>query len=182
MQQPGSLPPFPPTFNPNAQPPPGGFPPFRPPQGFIPPPFSSSFPPGASSSPNGANGFRPPVTPGMYPPRPAHPGLGLPPLPGGLPGNPHITGVLTNPPPSSAPPGFVRDVKTTSVFVGSIATGIGDQTLVDLLNASPSISQVSQLTVTARRADLCTSSKGSVEVAASLKLSVSPFSKAPKSS
>ncbi|WWD18199.1 hypothetical protein CI109_102649 [Kwoniella shandongensis] len=156
---PGNLPPFPPTRPPNpngaAIPPPGGFPPFRPPpQGFVPPPFPPNFAPGSRPPPtmggpgggmpirpggpppgSGGGGgmppFRPPPSgpggPGGYQPRPQHPGLGLPPLPNGLP----------QPPRFQSPNGIPGspDVKTTSVFVGSIAPGIGDDTLRDLLNA-----------------------------------------------
>ena len=138
LQQSGNLPPYPPNYNPNG-PPPGMFPPFPPPQGFVAPPFPPNFHPGASSSANGANGFRPPPTPGAFPARPAHPGLGLPPLPAGMPAPPSFSGGT---PLSSAPPNFVPDpsVKTTKVFVGSIAPGINDQTLTDLLNVgSPRI-------------------------------------------
>ena len=64
----------------------------------------------------------------------------------------------------AAPPGFVREVKTTSVFVGSIAPGIKDGTLYDLLNVSgnPSIRRLrdSRVELTlpgARRVDHCMS-------------------------
>lgn len=65
--------------------------------------------------------FRPP---GMAYPPPVRPGLGQP-----HPGNPGQGGY--------GPPGgsrFVREVKTTKVFVGSISPGITDQTLEELLN------------------------------------------------
>ncbi|WRT65978.1 uncharacterized protein IL334_002929 [Kwoniella shivajii] len=160
FRPPGNLPPFPPNRPPNGAPmPPGQFPPFRPPPaGFVPPPFPPNFAPGSRPPPptlpisspgqgfnspipgaTGPNGlpYRPPPTgPGMggYPPRPTHPGLGLPPPPAGLPQAPRFAQDM---PPASTggPPGFVRDVKTTSVFVGSIAFGIEDDTLRDLLNA-----------------------------------------------
>ncbi|WVR05586.1 hypothetical protein IAU60_002605 [Kwoniella sp. DSM 27419] len=154
---PGSLPPFPPNRPPNpngAVPPPGGFPPFRPPPaGFVPPPFPPNFAPGSRPPPptlplgspapgqgygspgpggpdgpyhGGGGGFRPPPGPGMgYAPRPAHPGLGH--------GNGPTPAFGQGGP--GGPPGFVKDVKTTSVFVGGIAPGIQDQTLQDLLNA-----------------------------------------------
>ncbi|WWC68325.1 uncharacterized protein I206_102250 [Kwoniella pini CBS 10737] len=139
---PGSFipPPFPPNFSPGSRPPPPTLP--HSPAGIPQTPGYDS----PSSSSNGLN-FRPPPTgPGgigynQYPPpRPAHPGLGLPPLPAGLPQPPKFP---TPDSPSQgggqghngAPPGFVRDVKTTSVFVGSIAPGIDDETLKNLLNA-----------------------------------------------
>jgi hypothetical protein len=37
---------------------------------------------------------------------------------------------------ASTTPSFVREVKTTTIFVGSIAPGITDQTLKDLLSVS----------------------------------------------
>ncbi|RXK35530.1 hypothetical protein M231_07209 [Tremella mesenterica] len=80
-------------------------------------------------------GYRPP--PSAIPPRPIHPGIGLPPLPSGLPAPvQQMSSPSTNslPPPSSIP-GFTKEVKTTSVFVGSIAPGITDETLKELLNA-----------------------------------------------
>lgn len=90
-----------------------------------------------------APGFRPPPgAPGMGF-RPAHPGLGAQPGPGGpMGGPPRFPGPGGLPPPgmgsnggpSGAPPGFQREVKTTSVFVGSIAPGIDDDTLKGLLN------------------------------------------------
>jgi hypothetical protein len=66
--------------------------------------------------------FRPP---GMAYPPPVRPGLGNP-----HPGNPGQGGY--GPPGGSR--GFVREVKTTKVFVGSISPGITDQTLEELLN------------------------------------------------
>nr|XP_018265023.1 uncharacterized protein I303_03205 [Kwoniella dejecticola CBS 10117]OBR87181.1 hypothetical protein I303_03205 [Kwoniella dejecticola CBS 10117] len=166
FQPPGNLPPFPPTrppapgqaFPPFRPPPPGS---------FIPPPFPPNFSPGSRPPPptlpispaGGVSGppqtpgygspvpglpFRPPPSgPGgagfnqFPPPRPAHPGLGLPPLPAGLPQPPKFA-TPENPAQNQqngTPPGFVRDVKTTSVFVGSIAPGIDDETLKNLLNA-----------------------------------------------
>ncbi|WWC88177.1 uncharacterized protein L201_003082 [Kwoniella dendrophila CBS 6074] len=150
------LPPFPP----NRPPPSGGqFPPFRPPppgMQFVPPPFPPNFAPGSrpppptlpisSSSPQGPDqGFNSPIPtgPGFRPPpsgpsgQGGHPGLGLPPLPAGLPQPPRFQpspGAVVGG-PSNGPPGFVKDIKTTSVFVGSIAPGIDDNTLKDLLNA-----------------------------------------------
>ncbi|ORX35471.1 hypothetical protein BD324DRAFT_632974 [Kockovaella imperatae] len=116
---PGGVPPFPPNFQPGV-PPPGGFPPFRPPNaalGFVPPPFPPTLSPaGGDGSPGG---FRPPPNGFGFGPRP---GLGA--VPG-----------ASSSSSSGATPGFVREVKTTSVFVGGIAPGITDQTLKDLLNA-----------------------------------------------
>jgi hypothetical protein len=75
--------------------------------------------------------------------RPPHPGLGAQPGPGGpMGGPPRFPGPGGLPPPGmgsnggprGAPPGFQREVKTTSVFVGSIAPGIDDDTLKGLLN------------------------------------------------
>ncbi|KAK1927911.1 hypothetical protein DB88DRAFT_56444 [Papiliotrema laurentii] len=139
--QPPFRPPFPPTMGSGNGTPPN-FPPFPPAgqNGFVRPPFAPNFPPGQQPpafSPSGYSpgtplgsaspaGFRPP--PGAIPPRPAHPGLGLPPLPAGLPRPPSLGS--TGPPPV-----FKKDVKTTSVFVGSIAPGIADVTLHHLLNA-----------------------------------------------
>ncbi|WVF70986.1 hypothetical protein IAT40_005782 [Kwoniella sp. CBS 6097] len=164
FRPPGNLPPFPPSRPPNPNgapiPPPGGFPPFRPPPaGFVPPPFPPNFAPGSrpppptlpigpgpgpgyggGPPPNGLPTRPPPSGPGMgyAPPRPSHPGLGLPPPPAGLPQAPRFAAAEA---PTSGqgspgtPPGFVKDVKTTSVFVGSIAPGITDKTLHELLNA-----------------------------------------------
>ncbi|WVW80454.1 hypothetical protein I302_102436 [Kwoniella bestiolae CBS 10118] len=165
---PGNLPPFPPNRPPAPGQTPSQFPPFRPPPpgSFIPPPFPPNFAPGSRPpppiSPSGPGGpgynspgaassnglpFRPPPSgpAGMGlnqypPPRPAHPGLGLPPPPAGLPQAPRFEGLPLAQSPNGAagtgtPPGFVRDVKTTSVFVGSIAPGIMDDTLKNLLNA-----------------------------------------------
>ena len=109
FRPPGGLPPFAP---------PNGMPPFRP--NFVPPPFPPTF------SPNSGNMGTPPPfrPPGMAYPPPVRPGLGNP-----HPGNPGQGGY--------GPPGgsrFVREVKTTKVFVGSISPGITDQTLEELLN------------------------------------------------
>ncbi|TXT04929.1 hypothetical protein VHUM_04012 [Vanrija humicola] len=71
---------------------------------------------------------RPP--PSGYPPRSSHPGLGHGPS-AGLPQLPPYPPPVT----SSAPPSANKDVQTIKVFVGSIAPGIGDPTLKDLLNA-----------------------------------------------
>lgn len=83
-------------------------------------------------------------SPSGYPARPAHPGLGLPSLPPGLPQPPHLAPTSSNSYGSNSygggggggMPAFVREVKTTSVFVGSIAPGITDDTLKNLLNVS----------------------------------------------
>ena len=76
----------------------------------------------------------------MYPP-PNRPGLGLPSLPNGMPQPPHLSGSGgggsgSSPAPIPARPAFVREVKTTKVFVGSISPGITDATLEELLNVS----------------------------------------------
>jgi hypothetical protein len=68
--------------------------------------------------------FRPP---GMAYPPPQRPGLGVP-----HPGNPGQGGY--GPPGGNR--GFVREVKTTKVFVGSISPGVTDATLEELLNVS----------------------------------------------
>ncbi|OCF75290.1 hypothetical protein I204_04143 [Kwoniella mangroviensis CBS 8886] len=139
---PGSFipPPFPPNFAPGSRPPP----PSLSPSG---PGFNSPGGPANGGSGDGGLPFRPPPSgPGgmgfnQYPPpqRPAHPGLGLPPAPAGLPQPPRFPQEGLPPNQSSngagTPPGFVRDVKTTSVFVGSIAPGITDDVLKNLLNA-----------------------------------------------
>ncbi|KAK4687335.1 RNA-binding protein 25, partial [Tremellales sp. Uapishka_1] len=126
--QPPPRPPFPPNFAPNPNGPPPTFPPFR-------PPFPPNFPPGAGA---GAGtppplGFRPPP-PGMgfIPPRPYHPGLGLT---NGPPMGTSPQAIGYNNLNSGTAPGFVREVKTTSVFVGGIAPGTTDDTLKELLNA-----------------------------------------------
>ncbi|OCF31872.1 hypothetical protein I317_02949 [Kwoniella heveanensis CBS 569] len=148
-------PPFPPNFAPGSRPPPTlpiGSP--APGQGQGPSPnhghgYSPSPNhgpghgygpgPGGPGGPNGLPTRPPPSGPGMgYAPRPAHPGLGLPPAPAGLPQAPRFAAAETPTPSQSSPgtpPGFVKDVKTTSVFVGSIAPGITDKTLHELLNA-----------------------------------------------
>lgn len=74
----------------------------------------------------------------MYPP-PIRPGLGLPSLPSGMPQPPHLAnggggGSMSTSIP--ARPAFVKEVKTTKVFVGSISPGITDATLEELLNVS----------------------------------------------
>lgn len=132
----GGLPPFPPNYLPNGTTgPPPNLPPFRPPPGFLPPPFPPNFSPnGIPGTPYGGPlpaGVRPPPS---FTPRPSHPGLGLPPPAAGLPIPPHAAYGAS--PSSSIPPGFRKEVKTTSVFVGSIAPGIGDSTMQDLLNVS----------------------------------------------
>lgn len=87
-------------------------------------------------------GIRPPPmtgSPSGYPARPAHPGLGLPSLPPGLPQPPHLASSSSSGyggGSGGGMPGFVREVKTTSVFVGGIAPGISDDTLKNLLNVS----------------------------------------------
>ncbi|KAK8865624.1 hypothetical protein IAR55_000768 [Kwoniella newhampshirensis] len=152
-------PPFPPSFAPGSRPPPPGpgmggpIRPGGPPPGLGPGPNGSPYggqeygQQGMMSSPMGGGmGFRPPPSsgPSGYPARPQHPGLGLPQLPSGLPQAPRFQspggGANGTASPGGqgqggGPPGFVRDVKTTSVFVGSIAPGISDDTLRDLLNA-----------------------------------------------
>lgn len=112
---PGNLPPFRPNFAA------GTLPPF-PPKGHHgqPPPFPPKYPPGSP-------GVRPH---GSYPLPSAHPGIGLPPLPTGLPNPPHSSAN------SHSAARSRQDVKTTKIFVGSIAPGIRDQTLKDLLNVS----------------------------------------------
>lgn len=128
-----------PPFAPNLQP--GQMPPFRP--NFIPPPF----PPNGAAPPPG---FRPPVNMG-YPP-PIRPGLGAGPGPGSGSGLPHLPNGMPHPPRMGGPgqgyspspgyggppgrPGFVKEVKTTKVFVGSIAPGVTDKTLEELLSVS----------------------------------------------
>lgn len=178
-------PPFPPTMGSGNGTPPN-FPPFPPAgqNGFVRPPFAPNFPPGQQPpafSPSGYSpgtplgsaspaGFRPP--PGAIPPRPAHPGLGLPPLPAGLPRPPSLGS--TGPPPV-----FKKDVKTTSVFVGSIAPGIADVTLHHLLNVSRG-ARAHRRMLTSRHADLCTSSRESKGRMESLKRLDSPCLKAQK--
>lgn len=125
FRPPGSFPPFAP-----GRPPSSGMPPFAPPNGIGRPPFSPNFPPGMS--PDGLAGsstplpFRPPATDFGAAPRPSHAGLGLPPRPG------HPS--MPSPASGSSMPSFVREVKTTSVFIGAIAPGITNQVLQDLLN------------------------------------------------
>ncbi|ORY21007.1 hypothetical protein BCR39DRAFT_554400 [Naematelia encephala] len=60
-----------------------------------------------------------------------------------MPTPPHGTGGTPTP---SGPPGFVRDVRTTKVFVGSIAPGISDQTIRDLLNACGPLHELKRVT------------------------------------
>jgi hypothetical protein len=71
-------------------------------------------------------------------------GMGYPPPRPGL-GIPHSGPGTYSPAPSYGGPGgsgpggrpaFVKEVKTTKVFVGSISPGITDQTLEELLNVS----------------------------------------------
>jgi hypothetical protein len=69
-----------------------------------------------------------------YPP-PIRPGLGTP-----HPGNPGQGGY--GPPGGSR--GFVREVKTTKVFVGSISPGITDATLEELLNVRSALLGLSE--------------------------------------
>lgn len=74
------------------------------------------------------NGSPLPVRPqgmpfGNSPVRPMYPGIGLPPNPSALPTPPHKQ-------PST---NFVKPLKTTDMFVGSIAPGIDDATLMELL-------------------------------------------------
>lgn len=73
---------------------------------------------------------------GYAPPHPAHAGIGLPSTPGSLPVPPHRQ--------SGTGPGggFVKEAKTTSLFVGSIAPGTDDATLTELLNVSCQILQM----------------------------------------
>ncbi|BEI87165.1 hypothetical protein CcaverHIS002_0705110 [Cutaneotrichosporon cavernicola] len=109
------LPPFRPKFAPGS----GAMPPFPPP-GFSPNgPRGSASP--AGYGPNARGGNRP-----GYPP----PGAGLPPMPSGFPTPPHQAYART--PNHSGPK---KDVKTTKIFIGSIAPGISDQVLRELLNA-----------------------------------------------
>lgn len=81
-------------------------------------------------------GYPPPIRPGLG----AGPGSGsgLPHLPNGMPQPPHMSGYSPSPGYGGPPvrPGFVKEVKTTKVFVGSIAPGITDRTLEELLNVS----------------------------------------------
>lgn len=137
--------------------PPPGFPPFPPAGGqqAFTPPFAPNFPPGAPPQGYGMppQGFRPP--PGGPSPngRPAHPGLGLPPLPAGLPRPPSYGNSPSNGPGTpGAPPVFRKDVKTTSVFVGSIAPGIADITLTNLLNACGPLHELKRITSTTGKA------------------------------
>lgn len=109
------MPPFRPKFAPGSAPLPT----------FPPPGFSPNGPRGSASpagyGPN-ARGGRP-----GYPP----PGAGLPPMPSGFPTPPHQTHART---PNNAGP--KKDVKTTKIFIGSIAPGISDNVLRELLNVS----------------------------------------------
>ena len=139
---------------------PGAMPPFPPGQGGFRPPIPGAMPnfpptrppmPGFQGTPGGQPGIggpspinMPPFSPGQMP----TPGMGLPGRPGfsphggpgmgtpgfdpnngGLPRPPHMAGGPQN-------PNFVKAVKTTKVFIGSIAPGVTDAILTGLIHVS----------------------------------------------
>lgn len=147
---PGSLPPFPPGQGGFRPPIPGtlpNFPPTRPPM----PGFPGT--PGSQGLGVPTPGNMPPFSPGQMPP----PGMGLPIRPGfsphGVPGSgtpgfdPNNAGLPRPPhmPGGSQNPNFVRAVKTTKVFIGSIAAGVTDAILTGLIHVSSAAAEVADM-------------------------------------
>ena len=121
---PGAMPNFPPTRPPmpGFQGTPGGQPGLGGPSPINMPPFSPGQMPTPGMGLPGRPGFSPHGGPGMGTP-------GFDPSNGGLPRPPHMVGGPQN-------PNFVKAVKTTKVFIGSIAPGVTDAILTGLIHVS----------------------------------------------